>query len=85
MITSPLRLQRWMGGTKKKKNKSNVLVAFPTRVTVDGENMILVAIKYGEGDPLPAAGLVAGLHFCNPSAFRKRVRWSVKGLTLLLP
>lgn len=50
------------------------LHVFLTRVTVDGENAVLIATKYGVRDPLPAAGLLTGLHFCNPSALTKRKR-----------
>lgn len=43
-----------------------------TRMTIDGENVILIATEYGVRDPLSAVGLVAGLNFCNPSALTKR-------------
>lgn len=45
---------------------------FLTRVTVDGENAVLVATKYGVCDPLSAVGLLTGLHFCYPSALTRR-------------
>lgn len=45
---------------------------FLTRVTVDGENVVLVASKYGVRDPLSAAGLLTGLHFRYPGALTRR-------------
>lgn len=45
---------------------------FLTRVTVDGENVVLVASKYGVRDPLSAVGLLTGLHFRYPSALTRR-------------
>lgn len=45
---------------------------FLTCVAVNGENMILIATKYGVSDPLSDVGWVTGFHFCNPSAFTKR-------------
>lgn len=47
----------------------NILI---TSVTVNGENLVLVAAKYGVCYSLSAAALVVGLHLCNPSAFRKK-------------
>lgn len=45
---------------------------FLTCVTVNGENVILIAAKYGVGDPLSDVGWVTGLHFRNPSSLIKR-------------
>lgn len=72
IITSELQQQVWMD-VRKKGTKAMFLNAkcFLTSVTVDGENAILVATEYGVCDPLSAVGLVAGLHFCDPSALTK--------------
>lgn len=40
---------------------------FLTRMTVDGESVVLVAAEYGVR-PLSAAGLLTRLHVCYPSA-----------------
>lgn len=53
-----------------------------TCVTVNGENVIFVAIKYGISDPLSAVGLVAGLNLCNPSAFINTVNMLIRYLML---
>lgn len=41
-------------------------------VAANGENVILVATEYAVGDPLSADGWIAGLHFGDPGAWKKK-------------
>lgn len=52
-------------------NSQNFFCHVFTCVTVDGENVIFIAAEYGICDPLGIDCLVPGLHFCNPSPFRR--------------